>query len=55
MRLVVQNDMLVSYDGSISISLDPETIKIALEQKKIFPSMLSVYTLISLYYGMKCL
>lgn len=54
-RLVVQNDMLVSYDGSISISLDPETIKIALEQKKIFPSMLSVYTLISLYYGMKCL
>jgi hypothetical protein len=54
-RLAIQDDALVSRDGSIRIALTPASVAAALEEKKIFPSMLLCYILVSLYYGFKCL
>ena len=54
-RLFPEGDRLVSKDGLISIELTPESIEQSLRSKKILPSMLSCYLMVSLYYGMKCL
>lgn len=54
-RLALLDNGLVSKDGAISIPLLPDEIARALKSKKIFPSMLLCYLMVSLYYGMKCL
>ncbi len=55
-RLELEGEQLVSRTRpEIHFPLHPETIRTALETKKIFPSMLLCYIVISLYYGMKCL
>jgi len=54
-RLFVKDNTLSSTDGAIVIDLTPDAVRKALQMKQIFPSMLAVYTLVSLYYGMKCL
>jgi len=53
--LMLKNGKLQSQDGCFSFDWDPESITVALRDKKIFPSMLLCYVLISLYYGIKCL
>lgn len=46
---------LHSKHHSYSYELNPQEIEKALKERKIFPSMLLCYLLVSLYYGMKCL
>jgi hypothetical protein len=55
MRLRFEDGFLVSPDGSFKAELTPEVIGKLLREKKIFPSMLLSYLMVSLYYGMKCL
>ncbi len=55
-RLELRGEELISRNRpELRFPLKPETICRALEEKKIFPSMLLCYLVISLYYGMKCL
>ncbi len=54
-KLMLDGKRLHSQDGHIDIEWSPDAIAEALDQKKIFPSMLLSYLLVSLYYGMKCL
>lgn len=53
--MTLRNDVLLSEDGELFVPWTPEGIHIALKKKQIFPSMLTAYVTISLYYGMKCL
>jgi len=46
---------LESDDKKFSYEWSPEGISAALRDRKIFPSMMMCYLLVSLYYGMKCL
>lgn len=50
-----QGEFLVSPDGEYKITMTPEAIQRALEQKEIVPSMLTIFFVLSLYYGLKCL
>lgn len=50
-----QGEFLVSADGEYKIPLTPESIRQALEKKEILPSMLTIFFVLSLYYGLKCL
>lgn len=54
-KLSYTDGSLESEDGSIRISFDPEGIAHALNEKRIMPNLLVIYTLIHLYYGMNCL
>ncbi|MBI4995012.1 hypothetical protein HZC21_05235 [Candidatus Peregrinibacteria bacterium] len=54
-RLLLEENFLVSRTRGYKFSLFPESIADLLRQKKIFPSMLLCYLVVSLYYGMKCL
>ena len=54
-RLHIEGEELVSCDGAIRVALTPESIAEALITRKIFPSMLLSYLMVSLYYGFKCL
>lgn len=54
-QLSLEGDFIVSSKGTYKIPLTPEGIIEALSTKKIFPSMLLCYLIVSLYYGMKCL
>ncbi|MFA6525668.1 MAG: hypothetical protein WCT33_05385 [Patescibacteria group bacterium] len=54
-RLLLDGDKLVGQDINYQLDLTPEAISLALQQKKIFPSMLLCYITVALYYGMKCL
>lgn len=54
-RLFLEGNKLISTNKDLSIELTPDAIEEALHSKKIFPSMLMCYLLVSLYYGMKCL
>jgi len=50
-----ETNTLHSRDNTFCYEWTPEGIKKALQEKKIFPSMMTCYLLVSLYYGMKCL
>lgn len=50
-----KGNFLESSDGTFKIELTPESIKNALEQKKIVPSIMLIFMVISFYYGLKCL
>lgn len=50
-----EGNYLVSRDGKFRFELSPEAIKKALEGKEIFPGMMLVFLILSLYYGLKCL
>ena len=50
----LENGCLV-FGHEFSVPWTPESIEIALKEKKIFPGMLLCYLMVSLYYGMKCL
>ncbi len=54
-RLFLRGDHIVSEDGAIDVALTPDAIEQALKSKKIFPSMLTCYLMVSLFYGIKCL
>ncbi|HVW66772.1 MAG TPA: hypothetical protein VHA78_03495 [Candidatus Peribacteraceae bacterium] len=56
LRLSLSADnALCTHDHSICIPLQPEAIAQALRDKKIYPSMMLCYLMVSFYYGMKCL
>lgn len=46
---------LVAEEGDFELELKPEIIQKALEEKKIMPSMMTVFLVLSFYYGLKCL
>ncbi len=54
-RLSYEDGKIVSGFRTCLFNLNPEEIKKALLEKKIFPSMILCYLVVSLYYGMKCL
>jgi hypothetical protein len=54
-QLWKQGNELVSNDGSMRIPLTPAGIRQALEEKKMIPSMLLIFTVLCFYYGLKCL
>ncbi len=54
-RLMLRNGKLESEDAVYSFDWNADSIKAALAERKIFPSMLPCYLMVSLYYGMKCL
>lgn len=54
-RLKLEGETLVAVDGSLIYDLTPDDIERLLREKKIFPSMLLCYLMVSMYYGMKCL
>ncbi len=54
-RLAYKEGRIVSEFGSYDLALEPGEIGKALEEKRIFPSMMLCYLTVALYYGMKCL
>jgi len=54
-RLFTDGQKLYSPDKSISINFEPSSLIEALEKKVIYPSMMTCYLIVALYYGMKCL
>ncbi len=55
-RLELEGDRLVSKTKpDLNFEFSPEGIEKALREKKIYPSMLLCYLVVSMYYGMKCL
>lgn len=54
-RLLLEGHCLVSRTRGYKFDLSPESVADLLRRKKIFPSMLLCYLMVSLYYGMKCL
>lgn len=53
MRL--QEGYLVSEDESVRVRFEPGAIAEALREKKMMPNLLTVFTVIHLYYGFACL
>jgi len=47
--------VLESQDGSFRVELTPEGLHQALEEKRLMPSMLLVFMMLSFHYGLKCL
>ena len=54
-RLFTDGQKLYSSDNSISINFEPASLTEALGKKVIYPSMMTCYLIVALYYGMKCL
>lgn len=54
-QLWLKDGFLASRDGEHKIPFTAEGVSDALRAKKIFPSMMLCYIVVSLYYGMKCL
>ncbi|MBI2415615.1 MAG: hypothetical protein HYV33_03070 [Candidatus Kerfeldbacteria bacterium] len=54
-RLWKHGDRLVSADGSVSFALTPAGLATVLANKTIIPSLLTVFTVLCFYYGLKCL
>jgi hypothetical protein len=53
--LFLDDNKLHSTDDKISFDFTPKGISEALQNRQIFPSMMTCYLIVSLYYGMKCL
>ncbi len=54
-QLWKKGNNLVSDDGTVNIPFTPEGLRAALEEGHIIPSMLLIFMVLSLYYGLKCL
>ncbi|MFH1236584.1 MAG: hypothetical protein V1685_06675, partial [Parcubacteria group bacterium] len=54
-RLLLERDTLVNHDAGLQVPFTPLAIEEALKTKRIFPSMLLCYLMVSQYYGIKCL
>ncbi|MBN1494996.1 hypothetical protein JW911_04665 [Candidatus Peregrinibacteria bacterium] len=54
-QLWKKDGALVSSNNEVFIELNPDSIKRALEEKRIIPSLLMVFLTLNLYYGIKCL
>lgn len=54
-RLLVGEESLIAPNGQLEIALTPDALREALLEKRIFPSMVLCYLMVSLHYGMKCL
>lgn len=54
-RLKLEGNKITSFGGTIQSELTPDALAEALRAKKIYPSMMLCYLMVSLYYGMKCL
>lgn len=54
-RLSYKDGRIVSEFGTCDFALEPNELRKALEERKIFPSMVLCYLIVALYYGMKCL
>ena len=55
LQLWREGNYLVSKDESYKIELHPETLKKAMEAKEIVPGLLLDFSVVSFYYGLKCL
>lgn len=55
LKLVKNGDELMSEDGSFKINFTPEGVAEALRTKKIMPNLLTIYTILHLYYGFNCI
>lgn len=53
--MLIKGNALTTEDGLISFVLKPETIREAIQQKKLMPSLLLIYTVLHLYYGLSCM
>lgn len=54
-RMILEEDKLISKNKDLEVPMTPEGIAQALKQKKMFPSMMTIYLTLSLHYGFKCL
>lgn len=54
-QLWKEGNFLISEDGSFKLELTPDSLKKALEEKQIIPSMMLIFTVLCFYYGLKCL
>ncbi len=54
-RLALKDGKLTSATGEWAFDFTSEGIKQALEEERIFPSMLLCYLIVAFYYGFKCL
>ena len=54
-QMWIEGNKLVVEGGGYELDLTPEAIQKALEEKKIMPSMLTIFLVLSFYYGLKCL
>jgi hypothetical protein len=54
-RLILEGNKLISKDGKFELELEPNKVRAALENTKIFPSTMLIYLFLSLHYGFKCL
>lgn len=54
-RLVLEDDKLVSKNKNLEIAMNPESLIEALRTRQIFPSTMVIYLTLSLHYGFKCL
>ena len=54
-QLWKQGNALASRDGKFRVALTPEGLREAMEQKRIVPSMMLIFIVLSFYYGLKCL
>lgn len=54
-QMWLENGKLVAEGGIFEMEFTPEAVQKALEEKKIMPSMLTIFLVLSFYYGLKCL
>jgi len=54
-QLWKQGNKLVTDDGSYSVELTPEALRIAMEKREIFPTTQLDFFVLSFYYGLKCI
>lgn len=50
-----EGNKLVSEHGDYTLELDPTSVRQAIEKGELIPSMLLSYTVLALYYGLRCL
>lgn len=54
-QLWKRGNALVSNDGTFFLELTPQSVGSALRERRIVPSLLMVFIVLNLYYGLKCL
>jgi hypothetical protein len=54
-QLWKDGNFLVSADGKFKLEITPANLKKALENRELIPSMMLTFTVLSFYYGLKCL
>lgn len=52
--LTIENGCLVSLDKTFSVLLNPDSLRHALQEKRLMPSMALTFIVLSFYYGVIC-